>query len=66
MCFIIGRLHLRHTVTAIHNQSLVSTQEAELPVTAAVRNSELQPNQGEHVRPPAACTELLMNDPAID
>lgn len=34
-----------------HSQSLVSTQEAEPPVTSAVCNGDLEANQGEHVRP---------------
>lgn len=37
--------------TVNHSQSLVSTQEAEPPVTSAVCNGDLEAKQGEHVRP---------------
>ena len=45
-----------------HSQSLVSTQEAELPVTPAVRNSDLRSIKREHERYPSACTELLIGE----
>lgn len=54
-----------HLDLILNSQSLVSTQEAEPPVTSAVCNGDLEANQGEHVRP-LLPVRSFWNDPAYD
>lgn len=57
---MLDRLNSTMLSVVSHSHPLVSTQEAEPPISSAVCNGDLDPNRGEHVRPTAACTELLI------